>query len=89
MSKNPETIKGIASNETAFKVWFYLFFAAALGIIILDQNISVASSHAFIGMLFIRQMSLIHHEDIKGKKLRAEMNDLKARMDKIDPYKEE
>lgn len=80
---------GIASNETAFKVWFYLFFAAALGIIILEQNISVASSHAFIGMLFIRQMSLIHHEDIKGKILRSEMDTLKARVDEIHPYEED
>ncbi len=86
---NEKTETNQAYNETAFKVWFYLFFAAAVGIIIYDQNLSIASAHAFIGMVFVRQMSQIHYEDIKGKVLRSEMDDLSARMKAIEPYPEE
>ena len=77
------------STETSFRPWFYLFGMAFVAVLIYYQTITVASAHALIGMVFVRQMSLIYHEDVKGKALRIELDELAARMDAIDPYPED
>ncbi len=79
----------VRSTESPFRPWFYLFGLAFLAIIIYYQTVTVASAHAAIGMVFVRQLSIIYHEDVKGKKLRSEMDDLSARMKAIEPYPEE
>ena len=77
------------STETSFRPWFYLFGLAFVAFLLAYGTVTVYSAHALICMVFVRQMSLIYHEDVKGKALRVELNELAARMDKIDPYKEE
>lgn len=75
------------STETSFRPWFYLFGLAFVAFLLYFQTVTVYSAHALIGMVFVRQMSLIYHEDVKGKALRIELDELATRMDKIDPYK--
>ncbi len=79
----------VRSTESPFRPWFYLFGLAFLAVLIYYQTITVASAHAAIGMVFVRQLSIIYHEDVKGKALKIELDELKARMDKIDPYIED
>lgn len=76
------------STETSFRPWFYLFGLAFVALLLYYGTITVYSAHALICMVFVRQMSLIYHEDVKGTALRVELDELSERMDKIDPYNE-
>lgn len=74
-------------NRSAFAFWFYLFLVAFVSIIAYDGAASVASAHALAGMIFVRQMSHISSTHTRGLTQDKAIEDLKARMDKIDPYK--
>lgn len=75
------------TKTTSFAVWFYLFLAAFIAIIMYDRAASVASAHALCGMIFVRQMSHISSTNSQGIEQDRIIEELKARMDKIDPYK--
>ncbi len=76
-------------ESTAFAFWFYLFLTAFVAIIIYDKAASVASAHALCGMIFVRQMSLISSTHAKGVEQDKAIEELKTRMDTIDPYKDD
>ncbi len=87
MSNKTETVK--RDKPTAFALWFYLFLAAFVAIIAYDRAASVASAHALCGMIFVRQLSLIsstHAKDVEHDKA---IEELSARLEKIEPYKDE
>jgi anaerobic C4-dicarboxylate transporter len=89
VTKKTETNNEQGSNEASFRVWFFLFAAVSVALIVYNQGLTIESAHSLIAMVFVRQMSLIYSEYTKGVEHARIIEDLEARMDKIDPYKED
>lgn len=85
MSKN---IEPRSDRPTAFALWFYLFLAAFVVILMYYGMATVASAHALCGMIFVRQMSHISKTHFRGIEQDKAIEDLQARVDQIDPYKD-
>lgn len=87
MSKKIDTVN--RDKPTAFAFWFYLFGLAFVAILIYYGTVTVYSAHALCGMIFVRQLSLIsstHAKDVEHDKA---IEELSARLAKIEPYQDE
>lgn len=89
MTENTETNLEQGSNESSFRLWFYLFAAVSVALIVYNQGLSVESAHSLIMMVFVRQMSFIYSEHTKGVEHARIITDLEARISDIEPYTKE
>jgi len=79
--------KSSEMSVKTFSFWFWLFTLVSVVVIAFYGRLTIASAHTLILALFMRQLSFVWTESEERTEILGQINELNARMDKIDPYK--